>query len=98
LEKLYADRLVTSNDQRLIEHCNLLSMLYENEQKEHHKKAGKAICDSIRNSLKISNVIGLSMNEDKDTVMVFIYEREAMDECFYDQHFDKELNNYYILV
>lgn len=98
MKKLYAEKFVTSEDPKLLASCELLKMLFEEGKEKEHRTVHKKVCDILRKSIGINNVIGLGLNEEKTTVGIFIYDIEAKEDTFFDQDFDQTEGKHFILV
>lgn len=98
MNKLYADKVGTSQDERVIKPIRKLLELKESGTEEQYQKAQKAFYDKLRNEMNIKSVMGSALNEERDTAYVYIFNIEATADAYYDMHFDQELNNTYILI
>ena len=98
MKKLYADKIGTSQDERIIKLIGNLLELKENGTLYQYEIAQKAFYNKLRNEMDIKNVIGTALNEEKDTAYVYLFDIEATPDYSYDMHYDPEQNNTYIVV
>ena len=98
MNKVYADKVGTSQDERVIKPIRKLLELKESGTEKQYQTAQKAFYDRLRKEMDIKSVMGSALNQEMDTAYVYIFNIEATPDSYYDMHFDQEQNNTYILI
>jgi hypothetical protein len=100
--KLYPIKLYNCTDSNLIDDLKRIreieQMSKDNEKYyEYYKIMYKALCNAVRRSIEIKNLVGLAFNKDQTEVGVFEFDKEAGIDDFYDILID-ENKKFYIEV
>lgn len=100
LERVSPIRYHSSQDENLLNALETNEALKESNS-DAYKTNLKMICERIRISLGVENVVGMYINnqpEEKKSVTIFEYPLTATDDRYYEQFIDHEKNRPYIEV
>lgn len=67
----------------------LLGYLKENNEEEVFHSTYKQLCNQVRSEIGIDNLIGLALHEDGTKVVVFVFDREAQENDYYEVKYDE---------
>ncbi|HDR7263737.1 hypothetical protein [Bacillus sp. CH_203] len=94
--KLYADGIIVAEEKALIQDIQMMHKTKETLPKEQFSVVFKQLCDKVRNSIGINNVIGLALSEDETKVYIPVFSLPAVDGSSYTWHIEEETGRFYI--
>jgi hypothetical protein len=99
MNRLYANETVyTCDDPQLVFPTRILKEEIAKSDEEWYKKFYQEVCDNVRKSLGITNVLGLAINKELTEITIFVYEMTATAGIYFVQKVDEELGTRYLEI
>lgn len=94
--KLYADGIFVSECEVLLHDVKMMQEAKKNLSEEQFDGLFKQLCDKVRESIGIDNVIGLVLNDEETLVGIPFFSIDATDKNNYTLGYDVEKSEFYM--